>query len=132
MLQERDERGGNDTTCLGLTSMYSIWLGEPRERVAVASRDALVRSGPLVEVGVGLRDVMLLLLVGGEIDDLVGDAGADRERGRLLLLELGDRLLGELLALLRTTVPDLVATSASAYSLTMLESSNEMVRLTLR
>ena len=43
---------------------------------------------------------MLLFLVSGEINDLVGHSGADRERGRLLLLELGDGFLGELLALL--------------------------------
>ncbi len=49
----------------------------PRERVAEARRDALVDEVTLgVERGVGLRDVMLLFLVGGEIDDLVGHARA--------------------------------------------------------
>jgi len=33
----------------------------------------------LVERGVGLRDVVLLFLVRGEIDDFVGDDGTDRK-----------------------------------------------------
>ena len=71
------------------------------ECVAEASRNALVHEVALiVEAGIGLRDVMLLFLVRGEIDDLVGHARADGERGCLLLLELGDCLLGELGALL--------------------------------
>jgi lysine 2,3-aminomutase len=43
----------------------------------------------VVEPSVRLGDVVLLLLVGGEIDDLVGDDRPDREGPGLLLLELG-------------------------------------------
>ena len=70
-----------ETTCLGDTSMYSIWLGRASgERVAVARRDALGDEVALVvERRVGLRDDVLLLLVGREVLDLVGDDRPDRE-----------------------------------------------------
>ena len=55
-----------ETTCLGETSMYSIWFGARLgERVAVARRDPLVDEVALVvERRVGLGDDVLLLLVG--------------------------------------------------------------------
>ena len=58
-----------ETTCLGETSMYSIWLGTRLgERVAVARRDALGGEVALVvERRVGLRDDVLLLLVGRQV-----------------------------------------------------------------
>ena len=103
MLQERDQRRGHGDDLLG-ADVHVLDLVGPRlrERVAVAGRDALVDEVALVvEARVGLGDVVLLLLVRGEIDDLVGDTRLDRECGRLLLLELGNRLLGELRALLQ-------------------------------
>ena len=54
----------------------------------------------VVEPGVGLGDDVLLLLVGREVLDIVCDDRLDREGVGLLLLELGDRLGGERLALL--------------------------------
>ena len=86
-----------ETTCLGLTSMYSIWSGAGlRELVPEARRDALVDEVALVvEAGVGLGDDVLLLLVGREVLDLVGDDRPDREGVELLLLELGGGAVGE-------------------------------------
>jgi hypothetical protein len=52
----------------------------------------------VVERRVGLRDDVLLLLVGRHVVDVVGDDRADREGVRLLLLELGDRAAVERLA----------------------------------
>ena len=76
---------------------------------------------------------MLLLLVGGEIDDLVGDARADRERGGLLLLQLGDGVLGELLALLEDDRAGLGGDVGVRDLVADLGSSNEpTMRLTLR
>ena len=61
-----------ETTCLGLTSMYSIWSGRAsgngsryRDGIALLDEVALV-----VEPGVGLGDDVLLLLVGREVLDL--------------------------------------------------------------
>ena len=97
VLQERDQRGGHGDDLLGADVHVLDLVGARlRERVAVAGRHALVHEVTfVVEARVGLGDVMLLLLVRGEIDDLVGDARPDGERGCLLLLELGDRFLGE-------------------------------------
>ena len=77
-----------ETTCLGETSMYSIWSGARLgERVPVARRDALGGEVAfVVERRVGLRDDVLLLLVGRHVVDLVGDDRADREGVGLLLL----------------------------------------------
>ena len=87
-----------ETTCLGETSMYSIWLGPGLgELVAVAARDALADEVALgVELGVGLGDVVLLFLVRGEVLDLGRHDGPDREGLGLLALQLGDGLGGEL------------------------------------
>ena len=95
VLQERDERRGHGDDLLGgHVHVLDLRRARLRELVAVAHRDALVDEvAALVELGVGLRDVALLLVVGGEVDDLVGHARLDRERGRLLLLELGDASL---------------------------------------
>ena len=70
-----------ETTCLGLTSMYSIWSGPRlRELVPVARRDALVDEvAGVVERRVRLGDDVLLLLVGREVLDLVGHDRLDRE-----------------------------------------------------
>ena len=95
VLQERDQRRGDRDDLLG-ADVHELDLLRARlgELVAVAGRHALVDEVALVvELGVGLGDVALLLVVGGEVDDLVGHARPDGERGRLLLLELGDRLL---------------------------------------
>ena len=94
VLQERDQRRGDADDLLGAdVHVFDLVGPRLREGVAVARRHALVDEVALVvELGVGLRDVMLLFLVRGEVDDLVGHARADRESGRLLLLQLGDRL----------------------------------------
>ena len=108
-----------ETICLGLTSMYSIWSGRAsgnwsRWRVDTRSSTKWPASS---RRGVGLGDVVVLLVVRVEVHDLVGHARADGERGGLLLLELGDGLAGELRRpSCRTTVPLLVARSAPAIS----------------
>src|SRR4051812_18640109 len=101
VLEERDQcrRDGHD---LLRADVHVVDLVRPRlrERVAVAGRDALTREVPfLVERGVRLRDVELLLLVGREVVDVVGDDRADGEGDRLLARELLGRGLGEPLAL---------------------------------
>ena len=86
-----------ETTCLGLTSMYSIWSGRASGNWS-RKRDGTRSSTkwPLVvEAGVGLGDDVLLLLVGREVLDLVGHDRPDREGVELLLLELGGGAVGE-------------------------------------
>jgi hypothetical protein len=100
VLEERDERRRDRDDLLG-RDVHVLDLVGPRlrERVAVARRDALVDEvALLVERGVRLGDDVLLLLVGREVLDLRGDDRPDRERVRLLLLQLGDRVRRELLA----------------------------------
>ena len=83
-----------ETTCLGLTSMYSIWSGRASGNWSRwRARDALVDEvALLVQARVGLGDVVRLLVVRVQVLDLVGHAGADGEGGGLLLLQLGDGL----------------------------------------
>ena len=100
VLEERDERGRHGDDLLG-RDVHVLDLAGARlgERVAVARRDALGGEVALVvERRVGLRDDVLLLLVGRDVLDLVGDDRADREGVGLLLLELGDRASRERLA----------------------------------
>ena len=86
VLEERDQRRGDGHNLLGAdVHVFDLVGARLGERVAVACRDALVVEVALcVELGIGLRDVMLLLLVRGEIDDLVGETRTHREGGRLL------------------------------------------------
>ena len=97
MLEERDQRGGHRDDLLGADVHVLDLVGRASgnwSRWRAGTRSSM--KWPLVvERGVGLRDVVLLFLVRGEVDDLVGDARADREGARLLLLELGDGVLGE-------------------------------------
>ena len=83
VLEERDERRRHGHDLLG-ADVHVVDLVRPRlgERVAVAGRDPLVDEvAVVVERRVGLGDVVLLLLVGGEVDDLVGhDAGGSGTR----------------------------------------------------
>ena len=86
-----------------------------------------------VQLGVGLGDVVLLFLVRGEILDLGGDDGADREGLGLLALELGHGRVGELLAGLEDDLAVLAgARRRPASWLAMSGSSQAIVRLTLR
>src|SRR3954454_9270463 len=99
MLEERDQRrrDGHD---LLRADVHVVDLVRPRlgEGVAVARRHPLAGEvARLVERRVRLRDVELLLLVGREVVDVVGDDGPDREGDRLLARELLGRGLGELL-----------------------------------
>ena len=93
VLEERDERGRHGDDLLGRdVHVLDLAGARLRERVAVARRDALGGEVALVvERRVGLRDDVLLFLVGRHVVDLVGDDRADREGVRLLLLEFGDR-----------------------------------------
>src|SRR4029079_11129081 len=100
VLEEWDHRRGDRDDLLG-GDVHVLDLAGARlgERVAEARRNPLGGEVPLVvERRVRLRDDVLLLLVGREIVDLVGDDGADREGVRLLLLELADGGRGERLA----------------------------------
>ena len=82
VLEERDERGRHGDDLLGAhVHVLDLVRRAPRGTVAVARRDALVDEVALVvERRVGLRDDVLLLLVGREVLDLVGHDRADRER----------------------------------------------------
>ena len=91
VLEERDQ-GGRDGDDLLRAHVHVLDLVRPglRELVAETRRDPLVEEVALViEARVGLGDDVLLLLVGGEVLDLVGHDRADRERVGLLALELG-------------------------------------------
>ena len=92
VLEERDERRGDRDDLLGRhVHVFDLVGARLRERVAVARRDPLGGEVALVvERRVGLGDDVLLLLVGREVLDLVGDDRPDREGVGLLLLELGD------------------------------------------
>ena len=75
-----------ETTCLGLTSMNSICCGRASgnwSRWRAGTRSS-TKWPAVVEACVGLGDVALLLVVGGEVDDLVGHARPDRELADLL------------------------------------------------
>ena len=91
VLEERDQRRRDRDDLLGAdVHVLDAVRRDLRELVAVAARDALGDEvALLVERRVRLGDVVLLLLVGGEVLDLGGDDGADREGLGLLLLELG-------------------------------------------
>ena len=90
VLEERDQRRGHGDDLLGAdVHVLDLVRARLRERVPVARRDALADEvAVVVERRVRLRDVVLLLLVGREVLDLVGHDRADRERERLLALEL--------------------------------------------
>ena len=92
VLEERDERGGDGDDLLGRdVHVFDLAGARLRERVPVARRDALGGEVALVvERRVGLRDDVLLFLVGRHVVDLVGDDRPDREGVGLLLLQLGD------------------------------------------
>ena len=81
VLEERDERGGDGDDLLGRhVHVLDLAGAGLRERVPVARRDALGDEVALVvERRVRLGDDVLLLLVGREVLDLVGDDRADRE-----------------------------------------------------
>ena len=103
VLEERDQRRRHRDDLLGAdVHVLDLVRARLRERVPVAARHALADEVALgVERRVGLGDVMLLLLVGREVVDVVGDDRADRERERLLARELlVARAVGERLALL--------------------------------
>ena len=91
VLEERDERGRHGDDLLGAHVHVLDLVGAGlRERVPEARRDALGGEVALVvERRVRLGDDVLLLLVGRQVLDLVGHDRPDRERQRLLLLELG-------------------------------------------
>ena len=124
-----------ETTCLGLTSMYSIWSGRASgnwSRKRDGTRSSM-KWPSLVERRVGLGHDVLLLLVGREVLDLGGHDRADREGVGLLLLELGaaaavnrsPALRIDRAALGRQVAAGLVGQAGSA-------SSQATVRLTLR
>src|SRR4051794_13189315 len=100
VLEERDQRRGDRDDLLG-ADVHVLDRARPRlgEGVAVARRNPLGEEVALgVERRVRLGDDVLLLLVGREVLDVGGHDRADRGGGRLLLLELGDRLGRERLA----------------------------------
>ena len=97
MLEERDQRRRDRDDLLGadvhVLDLVRAGLGEG---VPVARRHTLADEVALgVERRVRLGDVVLLLLVGGEVVDVVGHDRADRERERLLAGELLVPLRGE-------------------------------------
>ncbi len=103
MLEERDERSGHRHDLLG-AHVHVVDLAGPGlgEQLAMTGRHPLIDEvALLVEPGVGLGDVALLLVVGGEVLDLRGHAGLDPESLALLCLELGHGSIGEGLALLK-------------------------------
>ena len=100
VLEERDERRRHRDDLLGrhvhVLDLVGARLGE---RVAVARRDPLGREVAfVVERRVRLGDDVLLLLVGREVLDVVGDDRPDREGMGLLLLQFGDAGARDLLA----------------------------------
>ena len=82
MLQERDHGGRHAHDLLGADVHVVDVLGRLHaELVAVADHDALLGEVlPIIERRVGLRDVVALLLVGGEVLDLAGDHRARARR----------------------------------------------------
>ena len=105
-----------ETTCLGDTSMYSIWLGARlRERVPVARRDPLGGEvAVVVERRVRLRDDVLLLLVGRHVVDLVGHDGRIGKAWAFCFLSSAMAAASNGLPALRTTSPVLATRSAPA------------------
>ena len=118
VLEERDQRGADRDDLLGRDVHHLDLLaghvgdlgGGTEEHVALehelelaergrlrrlAHQDAGVGEGAVgVQLGVGLGDDVVLLLVGGEVDDLVGDLAVDHLAVRALdepeLVDLGE------------------------------------------
>ena len=100
MLEERDQGRGHRDDLLGrhvhVLDLAGSSLGE---LIAEAARDAVADEMALgIQLGVGLGDEVLLLLVGRQVLDLGGDDGADLEGPGLLALQLGDGRVVETLS----------------------------------
>ena len=86
-----------ETTCLGDTSIRSIdLLGRQAVVAGVAGNDrGRAANSPLaVELGIGLRDVVLGLFHRRQIDDVVGDLAVDdlavRRLDEAVLVDAGE------------------------------------------
>ncbi len=79
MLQERNEGRRDAHYLLGRDIHVVYFVGQlKQELLAAPHRDAAVDELPfLIQEGVGLGNGVFVLLVGREIDDLVGDHGPD-------------------------------------------------------
>ncbi len=134
VLEERDQGGRHRDDLLGgHVHELDLLRARLRELVPVPCRHALVDEVAfLVQRGVCLRDVPILLVVGGEEDDLVGDRGRIGNAVAFCFFSSTTDSGVNRSPLRRTTTPPFVATSASAVSRRISGSSHPTVRLTFR
>ena len=90
MLEERDHRRGDAHDLLRADVHVVDHVDRLLEELVLVADEHAVFGEvvPVVQGGVGLRDVELLLLGRIEVDDLVGDDRADPDLGDLAVLDL--------------------------------------------